>query len=113
MRVAAGIDEQVTEQTIRQPRRCIAERLDVAVQLLESHFKFVKRIIPRFVDTRRLACWPDKQAAEQPAQRWMILPVCEQRAQQIRSAQNRRILGSTAADNDVIATACAGVPAIN
>ena len=42
----------------------------------------------------------------------MILPIREQRAEQIRAAKNRRILRAFAADDDVIAAAGAGVTSI-
>jgi hypothetical protein len=47
MRVAAGVNEQVAEQTVAQPRRRVAERADVAVQFLERDLEFVERIVAR------------------------------------------------------------------
>ena len=43
----------------------------------------------------------------------MILPIRQQRAQQIRSAQHWRIRRRLAADDDVIAAAGAGVAAVH
>ena len=112
MRVAAGINQQVAKQTIHQPRRRLTERANLPVHFFECDFEFVKRIVPRLVHARRLARRADEQAAEHPTQRRMILPIRQQRTQQIGPAQHWRILRRLAAENDVVAAARAGVPAI-
>ena len=40
--VAAGVDQQIAEQPVAQPRRRVAEGVEVAIQLLERDFEFVK-----------------------------------------------------------------------
>jgi predicted metalloendopeptidase len=60
MRVAAGVNEQVAEQAVGQPRRRVAELADVTVEFLEGDFEFVERIITCFVNARRLRSWADK-----------------------------------------------------
>src|SRR5207244_1032962 len=81
MRVAAGINEQVAKQTVYEPRRRLIESSLLPVHFLERDFEFVKRIVARLVNTWRLRRRTDKQSAEHPAQRRMILPIPEQRAQ--------------------------------
>src|SRR5262249_2633103 len=89
MAVAGSIAEQVPKQAVAQPRRRVAEAADVSVQFLEGDFQFVERIMAGFVDARRLRRGPDEEAAEKPAQGWMILPVSQQRAEEIRPPQHR------------------------
>src|ERR1017187_4002887 len=145
MRVAARINQKISEQTIHHPRRNNGERgrparscwrpadntgrggvsgedagncardgraPQLPVHFLERDFEFVKRIVARLVNARRLRSRTDKQAAEQPAQRRMILPIREQRAQQIGTAQHRRIRRRFRANDDVVAAARAGVAAV-
>ena len=112
MRVAAGVNQQIAEQPVARATAACSQSVEVAVQFLERHFEFVKRIVARLVNARRLRGRADEQTAEQPAQRRMILPIREQRAQQIRPAQHRRILRRFAADDDVVAAAGAGVAAV-
>ncbi len=69
--------------------------------------------MPRFVDARRLAGRPDEHAGEQIGQRRMALPVQHEALQQIRAAQERRILRRAAADHHMIAAAGAGVAAVD
>ena len=38
MRVAAGVGEQVAEQTVGEPWRRVAESLNVAIQFFEGDF---------------------------------------------------------------------------
>src|SRR5437764_14845762 len=60
-----------------------------------------------------LAGWTNEQAAEEPAQRGMVLPVGKQRAQQVGPAQDGGIRRRVAADDDVIAAAGASVTSID
>ena len=113
MRVAAGINQQISEQPVHQPRRRLAELANLFVHFLERDIEFVKRIVARLVNARRLRRRADEQTAEQPAQRRMILPIGQQRAQQIGPAQHRRIRRRLAADDDVVAAAGAGVAAVH
>ena len=79
----------------------------------ERDLQFIEPVVPRFVDARRLAGRADEHAGEQIGQRRMPLPVQHQALQQIRPAQERRILRRAAADHDVIAAAGAGVAAVD
>ena len=109
MRVAGGVDEQVAEQAVDDPRR---HRLRRRRQLLERELELVQRIVARLVDARRLRGRPDEQAAEQIGQRRMVVPVRQQAAQQVGPAQERRIRRRRAAEHEVIAAAGAGVAAV-
>ena len=51
MRVAGDVDQEVSEHSIDQPR---GARLPAARQLSEGELDFVDRVVPRFVDPRRL-----------------------------------------------------------
>ena len=118
MRVAAGVDEQVAEETVHQPGRarqsvCLAcprrrrRRGKVAravalvgpagplsclgelpIEFFERDFQFVERIVAGFVDARRLRGGADEQTAEEPAERRVILPVGQQRTEQVGPPQH-------------------------
>src|SRR6266568_8383836 len=79
----------------------------------ERDLELVDAIVTRFVDARRLAGRANEQAREEIGQRRMPLPVQHQALQQIRPAQERRVLWAGAADHDVIAAAGAGVAAVD
>jgi hypothetical protein len=64
MRIAAGINEQIAEQPVRQPRRGVAKAADVAIEFLESDFEFVERVVARLVNAWRLRSWTDEQTAK-------------------------------------------------
>src|SRR5207249_6095330 len=96
----------------QRPVAC-ATPVQLPVQFPERNSQLVQRIIARFVDPRMLARWADKQSAEQERQRRMILPVAEQTAEEVRSAQNRAVRGRWSADNDVVAAASADMPAVD
>jgi len=72
--VAAGIDEQVAEEAIHQPgrdpargrvRRLAPAEADLPIELAEGDLEFVKRIVPGFIDPRRLRGGADEQTAEE------------------------------------------------
>ena len=109
MRVAAGVDQQVAEQAVHQPRRAGFARRR---HLLERDLQFVQRIVARLVDARRLRGGSDEQAGEQIGQRRMVVPIGQQAAQQVRPAQERRIRRRFAAEHEVIAAAGAGVATV-
>src|SRR5208282_4318321 len=56
VRVAGGVNEQVAEESVREPGRA-ARALG---HLPESDAKFVERIISRLVNARALAGWADE-----------------------------------------------------
>ena len=59
--IAGGIGQQVAEDAVHQPGRDIGggARRD----FVEGDFQLVQRVVPRFVDARRLAGGADEQAA--------------------------------------------------
>ncbi len=110
MGVAGDIDQQVAQQTVDHPRRDFFTRLG---HLSEGDFHFVERVVARFIDARRLRGRADEQAGKQVRQRWMVMPVAEQAAQQVRATQERRIRRCRPAEHEVVAAAGAGVPAVD
>ena len=110
VRVAGDVDQQVAEDAVHQPRRDVAR---VARRnFVEGDFQFVQRVEARFVDARRLARRTDEQAREQIRERRMVLPEGDQALEQIGPAQERTVGRRRRADDDVIAAAGAGVPAV-
>ena len=84
----------------------------VVGDLLEGEFEFVDLIVAGLVDAGRLAGGADEQAAEEIRKRGMIVPIADEAAEQIGPAQEGRIGGRGAADDDVVAAAGAGVAAV-
>ena len=111
--VAGDVDQQVAQQAIDQPRRRLA-RLDLgdAGQLGERDLDLVDRVVARLVDARRLARRADEHAGEQVAQRRMVVPVADHAGEQVGPAQERRVGGRRAAEDEVVAAAGAGVAAV-
>ena len=90
VRVARDVDEQVAEQPIDQPgqRRLALSRRG---HLPKRDLELIERVVPCFVDARRLRRRADEQPREQIAQRGMMLPVQHQRFEQIGAPQERRV----------------------
>ncbi len=82
------------------------------VGLLERELELVQRVVPRFVDARRLARRADEHAREQIRERGMVLPIGDQAAQQVRPPQERTVGRARPAEHDVVAAACARMPAV-
>ena len=80
--------------------------------LLEGDFQFVERVAPPFVHPRGLTGRPDKGAGEQVRQRRMVVPVGDQAAQQIGSAQEGTVRRRRAAQHHMVAAARARVLAV-
>jgi hypothetical protein len=112
MGVAGDIDQEVTEQPVDQPWTwCLAvTRLR---HQTKRDFELMQHVLPRFIDSGRLTCRPDEQAGEQIGQRRTMLPVEHQTLEQIGPAQERAIGRLRATEDDVVAAAGAGVPAID
>ncbi len=68
--------------------------------------------VARFVGARRLARRADEEPREQIRQRGMVLPIGDDRREQIRPPQERALGGRHAAEHDVVAAAGAGVLAV-
>ena len=112
MGVAADIDEQVAQHAVDQPGRNGLARIGRR-NLPEGDFHFIQRIVARLVDARRLAGRPDEQAGEQVGQAGMVVPVGDQAAQQVRPAEEGRIVRRGAAEHEMVAAAGAGVAAVH
>ena len=108
MRVPRQIGQQMAKHAIDQPRRATA----AFGNLLKRDFKFVQTVVPGLVDPRRLARRADERSAEQIRQRRMVVPIGQQRAEQVGAAEKRAVGRRRAAKHDVIAAAGAGVPAV-
>ena len=69
MRVAAGIDQQVPEQPVHQPRRHRGSvRGRLPIQFAEGDLQLVQRIVAGLVHAGGLAGLTDEKPAEEPAQ---------------------------------------------
>src|SRR5688572_7924420 len=82
-------------------------------QLVEGDFELVERIIARLIDTWVLAARANKEAAEEIRERGMMLPVAEEATEQIGPAQEGAVGGRGSADDQMISSAGADVPAID
>ncbi len=113
VRIAGKVGEQVAQQAVDQPglRRLVAGAVS-ALELLERDVEFVESIVARLVDARRLAGRADEDAGEQVRQRRMVLPVGDQALQQVGAAQQRAVGRRGPAEGHVVATAGAGVAAV-
>ena len=101
MGIAGNIDQDVPEHAIDQPGRHAAACFD----LLERDAEFVDRVVAGFIDTGRLAGRADEEAAEQPGQGRVIVPVADQALEEVRSTQQRRVGGGRTSECDVVAAA--------
>ena len=73
--IAGDVDQDVPEQAIHQPQRCLDSRRR---HMGQRDLKFIEAVVPRLVDPRRLAGGTDEHAREQIRQRRMPLPVQHQ-----------------------------------
>ena len=127
--IARDVGQQVPQQPVHQPGagallgvELLGQRLgDVArlvlhgddvVHLGEGDLQLVERLGPPFVHPWRLAGGADETAAEEVAEGRVVLPVSDQRAQQVGAAQQRRVGRGGAAEGEVVAAAGAGVAAV-
>ena len=77
--------------------------------LVEGNLQLVERFHPAFVDPRMLAGRADEQPGKQIGKRRMVLPVIDHAAQQVGPAQKGAVIGSGAANHQVVAAAGPGV----
>ena len=110
VRVAGHVDQQVAEDAVDEPRRYAALR--GVGDLLQRDFHLEERFVTRLVEARRLARRADEQAGEQVRERRMVLPIGDDRRQQVGAAQERAVGRRDAAHDDVIAAAGAGVASV-
>ena len=76
VRVTRHIDQQIAQQPVHQPwRRVLPARTTArGMDLRQRNLELIERVVPRLVDPRRLARWPDEHAGEQVGQRRPLLP---------------------------------------
>ena len=107
MRVAGKVCKQMPEDAIREPRR--GRWRSHIGNLIEGDFQFVDGIGSCFIHTGMLAGGADEHPRKQIGKRWMVVPVSDEAAQQIRPAEESAVVRSLAADDDMVAAAGAGV----
>ena len=112
MGVAGHVGQKVAHQPVDQPRR---RRLAVAGlrDLRQRDLEFVKAVVARLVDARRLAGRADEQAGEEIAEARMPQPIDDEALSRSGRRRNGLSSGVAAADHDVVAAAGAGVPAVD
>ena len=106
MRVAGEIGKEAPKRPIDDRGR--RRPLDLG----EAPLELVETGAPAFVDARRLRGRADEEAREEVRERGMMLPVGDERAQEIGAAQERAVGRSRAAERHVVPAARAGVPAV-
>ena len=111
--IAGDVGEQVPQRAVDHPGRDGAVLPGLPADLGERDLHFVQRLGPALVGARRLRGRADELAGEQVRQRRMTLPMGQQRDQQIRPAQQRRLRRGDAADGDVVAAAGPPVAAVD
>ncbi|CAB4899819.1 unannotated protein [freshwater metagenome] len=112
VRVPGDVGEQVPQRPIDDPRRCRTVSTGQTLDLAERNLELVERLLTTFVGSGGLRGGTDESTREQVRQRRVTLPVCQQRHQQVRSAQHRRIGRCDATQSDVVATAGAAGGAV-
>ena len=109
MGVSARIRKQVTKKTVHEPR---GDRFIGTWNLFKREFQFVKTVMPTLIDAGRLTRGPDEEPAKQPTQRRMVLPVSQQRPQQVWATQHWGIPRRCPTQNDVVPASGAGMTSI-
>lgn len=104
---------RLRKKAVDEPGRGGAALAAVAVELAEGEFQLEEGVVPRLIDARVLAGGTDEEAAEQVAEAGVIVPVTEQRLEQIGPAQEGRFARGFPADDDVVAAAGTGVAAVD
>ena len=107
--VAGEVGEQVAEQAVHQPRWGLASE---PFQLAERDLQLVEGVVAGLVHPGGLAGGADEAAREQVRQRRVVLPVGDQAAQQVGSAQQRAVGRRGPAEGDVVAAPGTGVGAV-
>ena len=76
MRVACDVNQQVAQRAVHDPwGHVCAKLLAVLLNLCQRDFEFVNLVVARFVHTRCLAGGANEHAAEQVAERGMVVPI--------------------------------------
>ena len=113
VRVACGVDQQVAQRAVHQPRRHrLAIQLAVGVNLLNGDLQLVQLVVARLVHPWCLAGGADEHAAEQVTQRGVVVPEQQQAGKQLGLAQKRAVGRRGAAHHKVVAATGAGVAAV-
>src|SRR5271166_866043 len=90
MGVAGHVGENVAHQAIEQPWPW-GVSLSGPRYLGERDLQFVKTVVARLVDARRLAGRTDEQAGEEIGQAWMPQPMDDKTFQQVGTPQERAV----------------------
>ncbi len=110
--VAGDVGEDVSKQAVDKPRRR-GVALAWGRDLRQRDFQLVEGIVAGLVDARGLGGGANEEAGEEVGDRRVPLPVEDEGAQEIGTAEEGRVEGGGAADDDVVATAGAGVLAVD
>jgi hypothetical protein len=111
--VAGDVDQDVAQRAVDQPgRHLLAVDGLVLLDLAQRDLQLVELVVARLVHPRRLAGGADEQAAEQVAEAGVVVPIGQQAAQHIGPPQERAVGRPGAAHHEVVATAGAGVAAV-
>ena len=110
--VAGDVHQQVSQEPVHQPREG-CRPLVWAMDLGEGDFQLIETVVSCLVNAWCLGRRADEQTREQVGQAWMALPMQDQAAQEVRTAQERAVERCRSADNYMIAATCAGVFAID
>ena len=88
VRIARQIDQQITQQSIHQPRlQTFLPGFQMLGHLLKGDLQLVKTFEPGFVHTRCLTGGADEYSREQIRQSGMVLPIRDQTHQHIGTTQ--------------------------
>ena len=109
MGITSDVNEQVAQDAVDKPR---GDRGPWCGNLLEGDLQLVEMVIASLINAWGLAGRADKHAGEEIRQPGMVLPISDQAAQQIRTAQERAIHRRRRAQGNMVAAASASVAAI-
>ena len=109
MRVALHVDEKMTQQAIDLPgRRSVSQLID----LRKSDLQFIETVETRLVNPGMLAGGTDEQSAEEIREAGVVLPIGEQRPQEVGATEEGAVGGRRRPHDDVVATTGADMPTV-
>src|SRR5262245_45666848 len=109
MRVAGDVHEQVAEEAVHEPWRT---RRSCGRDEAHRDLELVYGIRTGLVHTWGLTRRPDEDAGEQIGERGVIQPVADEALEQVWPAEERAVAGRRAAEYQMVASAGAGVAAV-
>ena len=107
--IPGEIDKEIAEQPVDEPR---ARLLAAATQFLEGDLELVEALVTGLVDPRRLARRADEATGEEIGEGGMVVPVGDETGKEIRAPQKWAVGHRSPAEDEMIAAAGAGVPAV-